>query len=534
MRAVILAGGLGTRLRPYTTVIPKPLVPVGDRPVLEHIIRSLARCGVNQVDLCVSHLGQLITVYLANADLPPEVELNFHWESEPLGTAGALAMVPDLEGTFIVMNGDVLTTLDYRKLLAVHREQDAALTVAMRSNPVHVDLGVIESEDGLVSNYIEKPTLHYEVSMGIYVYDQRALSYLPDGPCQFPELVTRLLEAGERVAACPSDADWYDIGTLNEYERAATDVERFPDKYGMEPLRFPPPAPAPPLAPVPAPAPERRRGDGAPHAEPTLNRPPRRRGDAVRAAVKRMFDVVVATLALVVLLPVFLFIALLIVLDSPGPVFYRAERTGFRGRPLRMLKFRKMRADARGLALTLTGDERLTRLGGWLVRTKLDELPQLWHVLRGEMSLVGPRPESPSHVERVRLEYQEILDVRPGLTGYSQLAFAEEVCILDPQDPQGHYFNALLPQKVALDRLYASRFGTRRDLKIMIATIATLLLRQPVAVNRKTGALSLRRRPVRSVEPEPAAQQEAALVAGAALMPSHAVAPAANAPAEPS
>ena len=106
--------------------------------------------------------------------------------------------------------------------------------------------------------------------------------------------------------------------------------------------------------------------------------------------------------------------------------------------------------------------------------------------------------------------------------------------ILDPQDPQGHYFNALLPQKVALDRLYASRFGTRRDLKIMIATIATLLLRQPVAVNRKTGALSLRRRPVRSVEPEPAAQQEAALVAGAALMPSHAVAPAANAPAEPS
>ena len=250
MRAVILAGGLGTRLRPYTTVIPKPLVPVGDRPVLEHIIRSLARCGVNQVDLCVSHLGQLITVYLANADLPPEVELNFHWESEPLGTAGALAMVPDLEGTFIVMNGDVLTTLDYRKLLAVHREQDAALTVAMRSNPVHIDLGVIESEDGLVSNYIEKPTLHYEVSMGIYVYDERALSYLPDGPCQFPELVTRLLDAGERVAACPSDADWYDIGTLNEYERAATDVERFPDKYGMEPLRFPPPArPRPRLRP---------------------------------------------------------------------------------------------------------------------------------------------------------------------------------------------------------------------------------------------------------------------------------------------
>ena len=139
---------------------------------------------------------------------------------------------------------------------------------------MHIDLGVIESEDGLVCNYIEKPTLHYEVSMGIYVYEERALRYLPDGPCQFPELVMRLLEAGERVAACPSDAEWYDIGTLNEYERAATDVERFPDKYGMEPLLFPPPAPAPRSRLRPAPAPERRRGDGAPHAEPTLDRPP--------------------------------------------------------------------------------------------------------------------------------------------------------------------------------------------------------------------------------------------------------------------
>jgi NDP-sugar pyrophosphorylase family protein len=240
MRAVILAGGLGTRLRPYTTVLPKPLVPIGDRPVLEHIIRSLARCGVDQIDLCVSHLGQLICVYLAHADLPPEVQLRFHWESEPLGTAGALASVPDLEGTFIVMNGDVLTTLDYRELLAVHREQGAALTVAMHSNDVHIDLGVIESEGGLIRNYTEKPTLRYQVSMGIYVYDERALRLLPDGPCQFPELVKRLLAAGERVAACESDADWYDIGTVGEYERAAADIERFPEKYDVGPLLFPP------------------------------------------------------------------------------------------------------------------------------------------------------------------------------------------------------------------------------------------------------------------------------------------------------
>jgi lipopolysaccharide/colanic/teichoic acid biosynthesis glycosyltransferase len=220
----------------------------------------------------------------------------------------------------------------------------------------------------------------------------------------------------------------------------------------------------------------------------------RRPADAIRAVVKRALDVIVAVLALVVLSPVLLLIALLVVVDSPGPVFYRAGRTGFRGRPLRMLKFRKMRADAAGAALTVAGDERLTGLGAWLVRTKLDELPQLWHVLRGEMSLVGPRPESPGYVSRYRHEYDVILTVRPGLTGYTQLAFAHEGSILDPDDPHAHYVNGLLPQKVALDRLYAMRLSTRRDLGIIAATIATLVFRQPVAVHRATGSLSRRRR----------------------------------------
>jgi len=226
MRAVILAGGFGTRLRPYTTVIPKPLVPIGDRPVLEHIIRSLVRCGVNRIDLCVSHLGQLICVYLANANLPEELELAVHWESEPLGTAGAVGAVPDLEGTFIVMNGDVLTTLDFRQLVACHRERDAALTVAMHEKRVDIDLGVIESDGGRVNGYREKPTIDYDVSMGIYVYEARVLELLPEGPCQFPDLVQRLLAAGEKVAAYRSDEAWYDLGTINEYERAVADLER--------------------------------------------------------------------------------------------------------------------------------------------------------------------------------------------------------------------------------------------------------------------------------------------------------------------
>jgi NDP-sugar pyrophosphorylase family protein len=215
-------------------VIPKPLVPIADRPVLEHIIRCLASTGITHVDLCVSHLGQLIRLYLGEAALPPDVRISFHWETEPLGTAGALRSVPDLGGTFVVMNGDILTTLDYRQLVEYHREQDVALTVAMKAKRVDIDLGVMDVEGGLIRDYREKPSLSFDVSMGIYVYDERALRHLPDGPCQFPELVLRLLAAGERVAAFRSEADWYDIGTLVEYERAAADVEQFPARFGLE------------------------------------------------------------------------------------------------------------------------------------------------------------------------------------------------------------------------------------------------------------------------------------------------------------
>ena len=235
MRAVILAGGLGTRLRPYTTVIPKPLVPVGDRPVLEHILRSLYADGVRTVDLCVSHLGELIRLYLSHLALAREMDVALHWEEEPLGTAGALGLIPELDGTFIVMNGDIMTTLSYDAMVEFHHEREAALTIAMRHTFVDIDLGVIETRNGFVSGYREKPSLQFDVSMGIYVYDERALAYLPEGPCQFPELVLRLVEAGERVAAFRADeADWFDIGTLEEHERAAREFERTPAKFERE------------------------------------------------------------------------------------------------------------------------------------------------------------------------------------------------------------------------------------------------------------------------------------------------------------
>jgi NDP-sugar pyrophosphorylase family protein len=233
MRAVVLAGGLGLRLRPYTTILPKPLVPVGDRPILEHILRRLHACGARRVDLCVGHLGELIQVYFSQSDsLPDDLELAWHWEDEPLGTAGALRLVPDLSGSFVVMNGDILTTLDYRELVAFHQRSGAALTVATQARRVDIDLGVIETEGERIVGYSEKPKLDYDVSMGIYAYDERTLAHVPsEGPLQFPELVQRLLDAGENVASFRSEADWFDIGTPGEHERATDAYARSPDLF---------------------------------------------------------------------------------------------------------------------------------------------------------------------------------------------------------------------------------------------------------------------------------------------------------------
>ena len=233
MQAVILAGGLGTRLRPYTTVIPKPLVPVGDRPVVEHIVHALARSGAHRIDLCVSHLGELIQLYFSQMVIPDGIQLAFHWEDEPLGTAGALGLIPDLDDTFIAMNGDVLTNLDYCALVDYHREREAILTIAMQTKAVQVELGVIKQVEGFVNDYVEKPLLDYHVSMGIYVYERRALDYLPPGPCQFPDLVLRLIAANERVAAYLTEADWFDIGTIEEYERASKAIAIAPERFGM-------------------------------------------------------------------------------------------------------------------------------------------------------------------------------------------------------------------------------------------------------------------------------------------------------------
>lgn len=221
----------------------------------------------------------------------------------------------------------------------------------------------------------------------------------------------------------------------------------------------------------------------------------------LRAILKRAFDVVLAILLLLATLPLLLLIASAIKLDSRGPVFYRVRRVGYRGQPLMMLKFRKMFDGATGIPLTGGSDPRLTRAGAFLAATRLDELPQLWDVLCGRMSIIGPRPEDPSFVALRRAEFERILTVRPGMTGLSQLAYADERNILNALDPLEDYVSRVLPQKIALDAFYAESYRLRMDLSVLWWTVAALLLRRSVAVHRGSGRMSVRKR--YGVAPEP-------------------------------
>ena len=210
---------------------------------------------------------------------------------------------------------------------------------------------------------------------------------------------------------------------------------------------------------------------------------------------KRALDVFTSSLLLLLIAPVLVACAIAITLETRGPVFYRARRVGRNGRELRMLKFRKMHRDASGPALTAPDDERFTRVGRFLTAWKLDELPQLFNVLRGDMSLVGPRPEDPLFVALHREEYARILAVRPGITGLSQLAFAKESGVLTAENRVDDYVARILPQKMRIDMLYASRASVLVDFKILTWTVAAVFLGRDVAVNRASGDLTRRSRP---------------------------------------
>jgi NDP-sugar pyrophosphorylase family protein len=223
LKAVILAGGKGTRLHPFSVSFPKPLVPLGDKPVLEVLVRRLIRFGVRDICLTLGHLAELVKAYFDHRRrLLEQIHLRYVHEEEPSGTAGSLALVDGLDDSFLVMNGDLLTNLDFDALVDFHRQQQAALTIATHCRRVKIDLGVIEFDAGhRVTGYREKPTSTYSVSMGIYVYEPRVLRHIERGRyLDFPDLVLRLLAKGERVAAYPTDCLWLDIGRPDDYAKA--------------------------------------------------------------------------------------------------------------------------------------------------------------------------------------------------------------------------------------------------------------------------------------------------------------------------
>lgn len=224
-RAVILAGGRGRRLEPFTIAFPKPLAPIGEMAIVEIVLRQLRRHGIRRATISIGYLGELLQAYFAARGGIPGLEISYLRESRPLGTAGAIGLLEDVEDDLLVVNGDVLTTLDFAELIRFHRRERAALTIAVHPRTMTVDLGVIQTDaQGAVTGYLEKPSYTYECSMGINVYAPRAVRAIERGEVlDFPALAQRLIERGERVLAFRSDCYWQDIGRREDYERAIDD-----------------------------------------------------------------------------------------------------------------------------------------------------------------------------------------------------------------------------------------------------------------------------------------------------------------------
>jgi len=233
MQALILAGGKGTRLRPYTTVLPKPLMPVGDYPILEIILRQLRGAGVSEVILAVGYMSQLFEAFFQDGSRY-DLRIVYSLEEQPLGTAGPLALALDrLDEDVLVMNGDLLTSLNYRHIFEFHKERRAAATIGLSRREAKIDFGVIERDsDARLTRYIEKPTYHFDVSMGVYVFSKKILDFVPKGePFGFDHLMYALTGAKAPVFSYPHDGYWLDIGRPDDYARSIEEFEKYKDRF---------------------------------------------------------------------------------------------------------------------------------------------------------------------------------------------------------------------------------------------------------------------------------------------------------------
>jgi NDP-mannose synthase len=225
-RAVILAGGKGTRLRPYTVVLPKPLMPIGEYPILEVVVRQLSRHGFTRVTMAVNHQAELIKAFFGDGS-KWNVRIDYSLEDEPLGTMGPLRRIGDLPGHFLVMNGDVLTDLDFAAFHAEHTAANRLFTISSHRRQQTVDYGVlVTNAQGTLEGFQEKPVTPYDVSMGIYMVSREVLRYVPShGAFGFDDLMRDLLAAKQTVHVRSFSGYWLDIGRADDYQQA---IDEFP------------------------------------------------------------------------------------------------------------------------------------------------------------------------------------------------------------------------------------------------------------------------------------------------------------------
>jgi len=233
MKVVILAGGKGTRLKPYTVNFPKPLMPIGDMPIIEIIIRQLKYHGFDDIILTVGHLSELIMAFLGDG-AKYGVNIRYSKEDEPLGTVGGLSLVKEeLNETFLMINGDTLTTLNFVDLIDYHKKGNSIGTIALKRRESYIDFGTVEvNTDNLLKTYVEKPTITHLVSMGVYIFDPRILDFISyKQRLDFPDLIKTLIKKGETVKGYIFRDYWLDVGRPDDYAKATEDFEKMRNKF---------------------------------------------------------------------------------------------------------------------------------------------------------------------------------------------------------------------------------------------------------------------------------------------------------------
>ena len=236
MRAVILAGGKGTRLRPYTTLIPKPLVPLGGQySILEIVLMQLARAGFTHVTLAVNHLQHLVMAYFGDGTRWG-IKLDYTLEEQPLSTIGPLTLIDDLPDHFLVMNGDILCDLDYKAFFQQHVERDSDVSVSAKRREVKIDFGVLKyNTEYQLTDFVEKPEYAFDVSMGIYCMRRRVVELLQRGqPYGFDNLMLDGLKHGTKIRIEPFNGYWLDIGRPDDYQYADEHFAELSAKLGID------------------------------------------------------------------------------------------------------------------------------------------------------------------------------------------------------------------------------------------------------------------------------------------------------------